>query len=58
VKEYVVVGSHMVKKTFIVYLNKDEFEVKCTCALFELKGILCRHSISVLMTKKARLLYD
>jgi len=26
--------------------------VKCTCALFELRGILCTHSISVLMTKK------
>jgi hypothetical protein len=52
VKEYVVVGSHMVEKTFLVYLNEDEFEVKCTCALFELKGILCRHSISVLVTKK------
>jgi hypothetical protein len=52
VKEYVVVGSHMVEKTFLVYLNEDEFEVKCTCALFELRGILCRHSISVLVTKK------
>jgi len=52
VKEYIVVGSHMVEKTFFVYLNEDEFEVKCTCALFELRGILCRHSISVLVTKK------
>jgi hypothetical protein len=30
--------------------------VKCTCTLFELRGILCRHSISVLVTKKVRML--
>ncbi|XP_062162209.1 protein FAR1-RELATED SEQUENCE 4-like [Alnus glutinosa] len=48
----VVVGSRTIEKTFLVYLNEDELDVKCTCALFELRGILCTHSISVLMTKK------
>ncbi|XP_062155057.1 protein FAR1-RELATED SEQUENCE 4-like [Alnus glutinosa] len=48
----VVVGSRTIEKTFLVYLNEDELDVKYTCALFELRGILCTHSISVLMTKK------
>jgi hypothetical protein len=33
-------GNHMLDKTFSVFFNNDEFEVKCTCALFELKGII------------------
>jgi hypothetical protein len=52
----VVVGSRMIEKTFLVYLNEDELDVKCTCTLFELRGILYTHSISVLMTKKVTVL--
>ncbi|XP_059454966.1 protein FAR1-RELATED SEQUENCE 1-like [Corylus avellana] len=43
-------GNCMMNKTFSVFFNTDEFEVKCTCALFEVKGIICRHSISILLT--------
>jgi hypothetical protein len=50
--EYVAVGDHLIEKTFLVYFNDDELEVKCTCALFEVRGILCWHSFSVLRTKK------
>ncbi|XP_062158806.1 protein FAR1-RELATED SEQUENCE 4-like [Alnus glutinosa] len=50
--EYVAVGDHLIEKTFLVYFNEDELEVKSTCALFEVRGILCRHSLSVLRTKK------
>jgi hypothetical protein len=50
--EYVVVGDHLIEKTFLVYFNEDELKVKCTCALFEVRSILCRHSLSVLRTKK------
>jgi len=49
--EYVVIFGNQVEKTFTVDFNEDELEVKCTCALFELRGILCRYSISVLMAK-------
>ncbi|XP_062164895.1 protein FAR1-RELATED SEQUENCE 5-like [Alnus glutinosa] len=52
VVEYVAVGDHLIEKTFLVYFNENELEVKCTCAMFEVKGILCRHSLSVLRTKK------
>jgi hypothetical protein len=56
VVEYVAVGDHLIEKTFLVYFNEDEFEVKCTCTLFEVRGILCRHSLSVLRTKKVKTL--
>ena len=34
---------------FSVQFCKENCEVKCSCRLFESKGILCRHSISVLI---------
>jgi hypothetical protein len=37
----VSVGSHMIEKIFFIYLNEDEFEVKCTRVLLESRGILC-----------------
>jgi hypothetical protein len=52
----VLPGNCMIDKTFMVCFNNDEFEVKCTCALFELRGIICRHSISVLFTNKVTML--
>jgi hypothetical protein len=48
--------NHMIDKTFTVFFNKDEIEVKCTCAMFEFRCILCKHSISVLVTKKVTML--
>ncbi|XAR49618.1 hypothetical protein NMG60_11032882 [Bertholletia excelsa] len=35
-----------------VYFNATEFEVQCLCHLFEFKGILCRHIISVLIKNR------
>ena len=34
--------------SFTAYFNEEEFEVKCECHLFEFRGILCRHILSVL----------
>ena len=34
--------------TFNVSFNEKEFELRCTCCLFEFRGILCRHILSVL----------
>ena len=33
---------------FCVYFNHNECEVKCTCRLFEFRGILCRHALAVM----------
>jgi hypothetical protein len=48
--------NRLIDKTFIVFFNEDEFEVKCTCTMFEFRDILCKHSISVLVTKKVTML--
>jgi zinc finger SWIM domain-containing protein 3 len=52
VTEDVTVGDHIIEKKSFVNLNEDELDVKCKCALFEVRGMLCKHSISVLRTKK------
>lgn len=38
---------------FCVYCNCKEFELKCTCGLFETRGILCRHDIFVFRLHKS-----
>ena len=30
------------------YENSDELDVSCSCSLFEIEGILCRHILSIL----------
>jgi hypothetical protein len=47
-----VINRNMKDISHCVYYNEEEVEVKCTCALFETRGILCRHAISVLLSKK------
>ncbi|XP_059428564.1 protein FAR-RED ELONGATED HYPOCOTYL 3-like [Corylus avellana] len=50
VQNAVVEDAYMKLVTYVVYFNgvEDEFEVKCTCDLFESRGIVCRHVFSVL----------
>jgi hypothetical protein len=50
-----VVNKNMKDVSDCVYYNEEneeEVEVKCTYALFETRRILCRHAISVLLSKK------
>lgn len=49
VSEVVFVGEKRKQIRFSVHFNAENREVQCTCGLFEFKGILCKHSISVLM---------
>ncbi|XP_024028868.1 protein FAR-RED IMPAIRED RESPONSE 1-like [Morus notabilis] len=49
VAEVVFVGEKRKQIHFSVQFNAENREVQCTCGLFEFKGILCKHSISVLM---------
>jgi hypothetical protein len=54
-----VVNRNMKDVLHCVYYNEEneeEVEVKCTCALFETRGILCRHAIYVLLSKKVETL--
>lgn len=41
--------------SFLVYFNKDEFEVKCSYGLFEMRGIMYRNVLSVLSTKNIQI---
>jgi hypothetical protein len=57
ISTYKVVESDVVNRNikdveYCVSYNEEEVEVKCSCALFETRGILCRHVISVLTSKK------
>ncbi|CAL9194074.1 protein FAR-RED IMPAIRED RESPONSE 1 [Musa acuminata AAA Group] len=39
------------KVCFTVYFKQAEFDVRCSCRLFEFQGILCRHIITLLTVK-------
>ncbi|KAG6714781.1 hypothetical protein I3842_05G219200 [Carya illinoinensis] len=46
-----------IKRTnFCVSFNDADFEVKCSCCLFEFRGILCRHALRVLTNLEKQLL--
>ncbi|KAG7973828.1 hypothetical protein I3843_06G017100 [Carya illinoinensis] len=42
----------MKEVTHTVYFNEAECEVKCSCALFEMRGILCRHVLGIMRVNK------
>jgi len=37
-----------------VYMNEEEFDIKCSCRLFEFKGIICRHICKVLVERNVK----
>ncbi|KAI8007941.1 Protein FAR1-RELATED SEQUENCE 1 [Camellia lanceoleosa] len=52
IDEYVKVGESHQRATFIVVFKDDTKEVNCNCRLFEFRGILCKHQITVFMHRK------
>ncbi|XP_022846230.1 protein FAR1-RELATED SEQUENCE 1-like [Olea europaea var. sylvestris] len=48
VQETIMCEGHWRKKMYIVAYERDKCEIICTCHLFEFRGILCRHTITVL----------
>jgi zinc finger SWIM domain-containing protein 3 len=54
--ELSVVNRNMKEVPYCVCYNEEEVDVKCTCALFETRDILCSHAISVLLFKKVTML--
>lgn len=55
VEDEVNVNGSIKEVTHIVYFNEAECEVKCSCALFEMRGILCRHMLGIMRLNKVRL---
>ena len=50
--EDVFFGEDSKRVPFKVCLNKEHFEINCTCQLFQFRGIVCRHSILVFIHEK------
>ncbi|GKV12513.1 hypothetical protein SLEP1_g23644 [Rubroshorea leprosula] len=47
-------GKYRRQVTYDVCFNEIEGESKCSCCLFEFKGILCRHLMKVLIEKNVK----
>ncbi|GER49763.1 FAR1-related protein, partial [Striga asiatica] len=52
VEEDVKVGDIRKVVTFTVHFDESTHGVNCVCRLFEFRGILCRHTVSVLIARK------
>ncbi|XP_022865885.1 protein FAR1-RELATED SEQUENCE 5-like [Olea europaea var. sylvestris] len=55
IRENIILSGGMKKRIFIVKFLRDSSEVECNCHLFEFQGIICKHSISVLIWNDIRL---
>ncbi|XP_022861207.1 protein FAR1-RELATED SEQUENCE 5-like [Olea europaea var. sylvestris] len=56
VREDIIFNGGMKKKIFKVLFRRDECEFECSCHLFEFRGIICKHAISVLIRNDVALL--
>ncbi|XP_042955964.1 protein FAR1-RELATED SEQUENCE 4-like isoform X2 [Carya illinoinensis] len=54
VEDEVCVDDFTKEVTHLVYFNEAECDVKCSCALFEMRGILCRHALTIMRVNKVR----
>ncbi|KAF5442254.1 hypothetical protein F2P56_034934 [Juglans regia] len=48
--------DHVKTIHYVVYYNEEECDIKCTCALFEIRDIICRHVFKVCQIKKIHVL--
>ncbi|KAF5468087.1 hypothetical protein F2P56_012268 [Juglans regia] len=51
-----VVEDGIKKSTLQAYFNEDECEAKCMCGLFEMRGIICRHILSIFAARDVQVL--
>ncbi|XP_042964802.1 protein FAR-RED ELONGATED HYPOCOTYL 3-like [Carya illinoinensis] len=54
VEDEVAVDDFIKEVTQTVYFNEAECDVKCSCALFEMRGILCRHVLAIMRVNKVK----
>ncbi|KAH7688734.1 FHY3/FAR1 family protein [Dioscorea alata] len=47
-------GGFKKQVVYNVYTNMEEFDIKCSCRLFEFKGIICRHICKVIIEKNVQ----
>ncbi|XP_018820609.2 protein FAR-RED ELONGATED HYPOCOTYL 3-like [Juglans regia] len=54
--DQVSIDDHVKTFKYSVYYNEEECNIKCTCQLFETRGILCRHAFRVCNMKNITLI--
>ncbi|CAI9777762.1 unnamed protein product [Fraxinus pennsylvanica] len=58
VEDEIHVDDFIKEVSHSVYFNEAECDVKCSCGLFETRGILCRHVFATLKVNRVRTLPD
>ncbi|XP_042954705.1 protein FAR-RED ELONGATED HYPOCOTYL 3-like [Carya illinoinensis] len=52
VEDEVNIDDFIKEVTHTVYFNEAEYEVKCSCTLFEMRVIMCRHVLGIMRVYK------
>ncbi|KAJ1394872.1 Zinc finger, PMZ-type [Sesbania bispinosa] len=52
--EDLYVGGNPREAKYVVRFSRDPVSVECNCLLFEFKGILCRHALTVLSQERVK----
>lgn len=55
VTEDFTVRERVKEKKFEIMFDRDKSSFSCSCHLFEFRGIICRHAITVLIRNKLSL---
>ncbi|XP_022850810.1 protein FAR1-RELATED SEQUENCE 5-like [Olea europaea var. sylvestris] len=55
VREDIILNNCMKTKIFKVCVSRDECEFECSCHLFEFRGIVCKHVVTVLIRNQVNL---
>ena len=49
VREDVKLGEFKKITFFEIHFEKDKSEISCSCSMFQFRGILCRHAITIMI---------
>ncbi|XP_041001649.1 protein FAR1-RELATED SEQUENCE 5-like [Juglans microcarpa x Juglans regia] len=58
VEDEIYVDEFMKHVTYYVDFNEEDYDIKCSCGLFQMKGILCRHVLAIFKYKGIKYLPD
>ncbi|XP_022873511.1 protein FAR1-RELATED SEQUENCE 5-like [Olea europaea var. sylvestris] len=55
VREDIILNNCMKTKIFKVCFRRDECEFECSCHLFDFRGIICKHAVTILIRSQVHL---
>ncbi|XP_052195759.1 protein FAR1-RELATED SEQUENCE 5-like [Diospyros lotus] len=55
VREDIIFDEKVKEKKFVVVFEKEKCDIVCSCHMFEFRGIICRHVVTVLIRNGVRL---